>query len=301
MSDEKENMEIMAVGGAVSNVDDIIAIAERRMAKHQKLIDLSLKITNAQDWINQQGKPYLTASGAEKIGRLWGVSVRNVRREKTMTEDEKGSFYFYEYRGTFELGNGVDLIEAVGTCSQKDEFFAMAYGELKPLSEIEETNILKSAYSNMMVNGITRLLGLRNLTMDQLKGAGIDVGKITRVEYEVGAKGGSKESEWSESERAKAKEIGNELMAQYNGDAEAAAVKLELLTAFTAKDGKAVKGRRSIKKLSGKQINILYEKVFPKEKTNGNGNDKGDPYDAFDDKPVNEKREPGDDDLFPGK
>ena len=187
--------EIVAVqSGLVESTDDIIASAERRIAHLDKIITLSLKMTNQNDWIDQQGKPYLTGSGAEKVGRLFGVCWKILKKEKTISEDEKGNFYIYEYTGEFTLGK--DRIETVGTCSQKDQFFAKKGGELKPISEIDETNIMKAAYTNCIVNGITRILGIRNLTWEQVEKAGnIKRGSTAKVNYAEGGAGGGKISE----------------------------------------------------------------------------------------------------------
>lgn len=162
---------------------DIVAMAERRMATQRKLIQVALKITNPGDWVDQQGKAYLVGSGAEKVARLFGVKVADVSSRKINTEDEKGPFYIYEYTGTFSLPGGVDSIRAIGTCSSKDKFFAKRGGQLLPLSEVDETNIMKAANTNMYVRGITQLLGLRNLTWEQLEEAGIGKGTVSKVEY----------------------------------------------------------------------------------------------------------------------
>jgi len=182
-----ENMnetEIMAMPAPASNVDmteDILAAANRRVAQLDKIITLALKRTNSQDWVDQQGKPYLCASGAEKIARLFGVCWKDVKCEKIISNDEKGQFYYFEYSAVFMLGN--DMITAVGTCSQKDQFFAMVKGQMKPSSEIDETNIRKAAYSNMVVNGVSRILGIRNLTWAELEKANIKRSEANKVNY----------------------------------------------------------------------------------------------------------------------
>lgn len=181
-----EQTEIMAMPAPATQVDmteDILAAANRRVAQLDKIISLSIKRTNENDWVNQDGKPYLCASGAEKIARLFGVGWDHVRCEKILSNDEKGQFYYFEYTGDFYLGN--DRISAVGTCSQKDQFFAMSKGHMKPASEIDETNIRKAAYSNMLVNGITRILGIRNLTWEELTASGIDRAKVQGVNYKT--------------------------------------------------------------------------------------------------------------------
>lgn len=187
--------EIIAVPGNEGQEEDIIMMAEQRVNQLQRILETSLKVTNSQDWIDQQGKPYLMGSGAEKIARLFGLRIKDVKSDKRNSQDEKGSFYFYVYTGVVEMGTGKDSIEAVGTCSSKDQFFAKKGGVLKPLSEIDETNIMKAAYTNMVVNGITRLLGLRNLTWEQLQKAGLNTDKIVKVNYQKGAEGGGGNSD----------------------------------------------------------------------------------------------------------
>lgn len=166
----------------LDQTEDILAAANRRIAQLDQIITLALKRTNDNDWVDQQGKPYLTCSGAEKIARLFGVNWVKVRCEKIISSDEQGQFYFYEYSGEFRLGR--DIICAVGTCSQKDAFFSKSKDGVKPASEIDETNIRKAAYSNMIVNGITRILGIRNLTWEQVKASGIDPSKTAKVTYD---------------------------------------------------------------------------------------------------------------------
>jgi len=58
-----------------------------------------------------------------------------------------------------------------------------------PISEIDQGDIKKSAYTNCIGNGITRLLGIRNLTYADLEEfAGIRKEQITKVEYKKNGK-----------------------------------------------------------------------------------------------------------------
>jgi hypothetical protein len=195
----KENQELLNVSGKglTDITDDIIASAERRVAQVQKIVELALKRTNWHDWVDQNGKPYLGSSGGEKVARLFGICWKVIKSEKIMTEDEKSKFYFYEYIGLFSFAGSSDYIEAVGTCSQKDQFFAKVGNEYRPLSEIDETNIKKSAYSNCVANGITRLLGIRNLTWEEVSKANPDITreKCAKIKYAEGGQGGGKISE----------------------------------------------------------------------------------------------------------
>lgn len=181
---ENQENELIAFTPAnqLDVTEDILAAANRRIAQLDKIVKLSISRTNQNDWVDQGGKPYLTCSGAEKIARLFGVCWKDVKSEKIISSDEQGQYYFYEFSGIFTLGS--DSITAVGTCSQKDQFFAKSGGKIKPLSEIDETNIRKAAYSNMVVNGVTRILGIRNLTWEEVKDGGIDKSKAPKVNYD---------------------------------------------------------------------------------------------------------------------
>lgn len=193
MEDTSNEIITITPSNQLDATDDILAAANRRVAQLDKIMTLSIKRTNQLDWVDEGGKPYLTCSGAEKIARLFGVCWKNVKNEKVMSSDENGQFYFYECSGDFYLGK--DVISAIGTCSQKDQFFSKKGGEVKPLSEIDETNIRKAAYSNMVVNGITRILGIRNLTWEELEKSGIARDKSSKVDYAKGGNGGGKISE----------------------------------------------------------------------------------------------------------
>lgn len=261
---ENQNNEVVVVNpnemnSIVENTDDLIALAERRLDNIQRLKRVALKSTTCEDWTNQNGKPYLNSSGAEKVARLFGVKITSVKKEKIISQDEKGNFYFYMVTGIAHLPGQIDSIEAVGTCSSKDQFFAKVGGEFKPLSEIDETNILKAAYSNFITNAITRLLGIRGLTWDLLKETGIDSSKVPAVKYSKGSKGGA---QITKEDKDKQVEIREKLLNWANGDKNAAANKLEELTAFVAKDGNNVPGKRSCTELHGPRLNIAYEKVM---------------------------------------
>lgn len=167
--------------------------AEGRIEAMSKIKRISLQLTNCHDWVDQQGKPYLQASGSEKIARLFGVSWRI--SEPTL-ETEEGGHFNYSYKGEFSLAGAT--IEAIGTRSSKDGFFKKYVyegpeGNKKrtelPVSEIDRGDVKKSAYTNLLGNGITRLLGIRNLTYDDLKEfAGITKEQVARVEYKKGGK-----------------------------------------------------------------------------------------------------------------
>jgi hypothetical protein len=167
--------------------------AEKRVEAMQKIKRMALKLTNPHDWVDEQGKPYLQASGAEKVARLFGISWRI---SEPVKEELEGGHFTYTYHGEFSLAGAT--IEAIGTRSSKDGFFKKyewkGEGENRtklelPASEIDPGDVKKSAYTNLLGNGITRLLGIRNLTYEDLKEyAGITKEQLGSVDYKKAGK-----------------------------------------------------------------------------------------------------------------
>jgi|GEM_PF-1797494 len=166
--------------------DQIVSIAEsaeKRIEAIKKIKSIVLTITNEQDWIDENGKPYLQASGAEKVARLFGISWRI--DEPVIEKDENGH-YTYTYKGYFSLG--ACSIEAIGTRSSRDPFFTTKYKNGKRLtigpSEIDREDVKKAAYTNCIGNGIKRLLGIRNLTWEEIK---INKEEISSIKFKKNA------------------------------------------------------------------------------------------------------------------
>lgn len=170
--------------------DTLIAVAkmaEARIDAVNKIKQIALKVTNARDWCDQQGNPYLQVSGAEKIANLFNVSWSFLTAEP-LCETEPDSHYTYTFKGRFSMGGR--SIEAEGSRSSKDSFFKQ--NEWKDGVKTEKTvderdnkrDVKMAAYTNLLGNGITRLLGIRNLTWDDLeKFAGIKRDQVGKVEY----------------------------------------------------------------------------------------------------------------------
>ncbi|RJQ29184.1 hypothetical protein C4571_01990 [Candidatus Parcubacteria bacterium] len=254
-----------------------IAQAEKRVAFLKQIAVVSLKMTTEEDWTNEGGKPYLQSSGAEKLKPLWGIYVKpgTVRFER---EDDEGHPAF---TCTGVMGSTIthEESEFVGGRSAKDTFFSHQ-------ASCDILDVKKAAYSNLEVNGITRLLGLRNLTWDQLKAANLNIEKIGKVERDTSG------MEKEEIDKARLKHFGECLDALCE-TREKAIEKLYEMTTFTGRDGKTITGIKSLKAIkSNKQLNKLTHDIheamkkagvtipeMPKapapENKNGGGNDPG--------------------------
>lgn len=175
--------------GAIEEVESRIRLLER-------VLNLAIKRTDPSDWCDQNGKPYLMESGCAKVRPIFGVDLKTLSVEKFNEHDDRGDFYYFVSNVKASAPH-FGSIEVMGTCTSRDKFFAKAGNEdyvddkgqtrerpvWKPQSEVDIVNIRKKCLTNGEVNGVTRLLGLRNLSFDRLKQAGLDVTKIGRVEY----------------------------------------------------------------------------------------------------------------------
>lgn len=151
--------------------DDLIDIArraEQRVEAVKKIKELSMRVTNAGDWIDENRRPYLRVSGAEKVARLFGVGWRI---DEPSIEEHPDGHVSYTYKGYF-LMSGKE-IEVIGTRSSRDPFFSRARGGDVDPATINRGNVKKAAYTNCVGNGVTRILGIRNLTWEELAAAGI--------------------------------------------------------------------------------------------------------------------------------
>ena len=127
----------------------------------------------------------MQASGAEKIANLFNVSWRI---DEPGFEAEEDGHYVYSYRGTFSTAGRSIQIE--GSRSSKDPFFRQydwkdnIKKERAIYDRDNKRDVKMAALTNLLGNGITRLLGIRNLTYADLEAfADIKRTDIGRVEY----------------------------------------------------------------------------------------------------------------------
>lgn len=171
----------------------------------------SIQRTNAQDWVKQTSRDgkesyYLQATGAQKIRPVWGIYYRS--REVTKESLPDGS---YAYLVTGEVGSkvldqlyGEVVIQIDGGRSASDGFFTGKDGTKK----FDPLDVRKAALANWESRAVTALLGLKNVTAEDLKRNGIDVSGVTSVAYEQGAEGGGQTNVISDAQRKRMWSIG---------------------------------------------------------------------------------------------
>lgn len=240
-----EPLEIVHVEDASAAM---IEYAQKRVQFLGQVLEVSLKNTNHQDWVLMAGPkgpvPYLQASGAEKIGRLFGVKVSRIKKEKWYKEG--ASAFVWEYTGTFSLPNG-ESMEVPGSRASDDEFFSSQ-------KHYDERDVKMAAYSNMLVNGITRLLGLRNLTIEQLENAGLSPQSMRGIQFKDKPKAPDVPPEIHQKLRDLVRSIAGTDPVNCQDF-------LEEWSSFTGREGTTVKGRRSVKDLTPSAAMVTYGKI----------------------------------------
>lgn len=179
-----------------SNTDNILYLAskaEQYITAMNKIMEAALKITSEMDWCLIGGKPYLQESGATKVARLFGISIQLIG-QPTVAVDPQG-YKTFTYTARFMLKD--QFIECEGSRSMKEDFFAGKEEpekgkKMKKPDEIDERDVKMAAYTNCINNGIKRLIpNLRNIDVETLENAGLDVGKIRGYTFKTGSKGGN--------------------------------------------------------------------------------------------------------------
>jgi len=195
--------ELSEIDMDVDTETRMLEIVRKRQHNKQELIKIAISQTNEEDWVLQGGKPYLEVTGAEKIAPIFSVSVKNIRYEKEIGMIEEGGKYVrHWYFGDGELSpNGhtvYRLTDLFGSSWTHDDFFGKNKdGSWKGIYEIDERDLRYKAYSDLMRVAVVRLLGLRSVSLDQLKAAGLNLEKIQGVDrgYTVAPEDKAKQAE----------------------------------------------------------------------------------------------------------
>lgn len=195
VEDEVNELTTPQGAGMIDGDIDIILYQAERAEKYitamNKIMNAAIRITTEYDWVLIGGQPYLQESGATKVARMFGVSWTI---GKPTIEMDNAGYKTFTYKGRFILKG--QFVECEGSRSMKDEFFAGKDNPEKGKSkktadEIDERDVKMSAYTNCINNGVKRLIpGLRNIKVETLEEAGLNVEEIRGYSFNTGSKGG---------------------------------------------------------------------------------------------------------------
>ena len=170
--------------------DEVIKRAELQVTGLNKIKEISLKITNKNDWMIMNEKPCLNNSGCMKVSALWGVSFGSPSIIEEKRTDDRGEYIMFTASGEAEFKNRV--INDIGTFSTRDKLLGTVGGSLKPLSEVDLPSIKKASVTNWQSRILKKILGL-SFEMADLEKAGIKV--EAKVNHAGGGAGGGLISE----------------------------------------------------------------------------------------------------------
>jgi hypothetical protein len=239
-----------------------LATVDRRIAFYTEVRNRSVKLTLPQDWSDHSGKPYLGATGAERLKPLWGIYIRNLRIEPTLDEVRRhlrlGEHVSVQIIGTAGSRVTGEESEFLGGRSSDDPFFADQKGGIE--EGVDPEDLVKAAVSNFEVNAITRLLGLRGLSWADLEPHGINAERSKaagggRASYRQGGQTAS-----SSKLADMAAEIRQGLEAVFGGQA---LQSLKALSSFKAQDGstKSIDTWAGLERASEKWVGSVLGKV----------------------------------------
>jgi hypothetical protein len=242
-----------------SDIDVVMSNANKFMLMQDKLRKTALKLTNSNDWVDQEGTPYLEVSGTNKVAMGFGVSYQELGWSETRKTDENGPYV--EVVSKIEVTFMGNTITQTGTASTRDNFFGKTASGWKPLSEVNMQNIIKKATTNAIQRGIKSRLGL-DFTWEEIEestGGKVTKEKCAGVSYTGGGKGGTGNAATPEAKTAR-EAVWKKLLEMNNGHVVEAQKHLAELTSFQGREG-MVPGKTEISKVSDQAMSFLTPKV----------------------------------------
>lgn len=241
----------------------MLEVIRQRQKNKKELIKIAIQQTNEEDWILQGGKPYLEGTGAEKIAPIFGVRVTGIVRSIENGVDEDGTTVGMKWRrfrhdatGEIAVGNRVvySLQGLFGSSWTKDDFFGKTKTGFKPLADIDMRDLEYKSYTDLMRVAVVRLVGLRSVTVDELKAAGLDLTKIKDVQ---------RGAEFNDEEKKKQEEFLEIAKRMVGTDAAKIKSLTREMTSWKTQDGKDM-GVDNITLKGGKQLDIALDKLKKK-------------------------------------
>jgi len=183
---EQEHPQIIEEGPTLPSLlkEDFVREFEKGIANYKRWVAACYRLTRESHWLNHgtENDPRyaLQGPGAEALMNPLGISFEKPHVCKEDKVDGADTFYVYWCEGYMESKTLGRRGYYVGYCDSKDKFFQARPG-WDPRTG--EGDVKKSAMTNWIVNGVTRLAGLRDPDPDLLKNAGLDPQRITRIDY----------------------------------------------------------------------------------------------------------------------
>lgn len=165
-----------------------ICEAEKKVALIPRFFGVLAKIAYTGDWTQFGDKGWLGGAGAERVALALGIQIDFDPFEqppKEMCQDDQGDFYRYKRVARVSYMGRSMLAEGYSSTRKKFYGYTSAKG-WRPLSEINEEYIIADAKTSCIQEGVTRLLGLRNIPVEELNKYKIQLKRAQEVPFKSG-------------------------------------------------------------------------------------------------------------------
>jgi hypothetical protein len=228
-----------------------------------RVLQVVAALTLPSDWVDMDGKPYLQGTGAERLRQKFGLTLSSPTVKREIREDSHGPYYRYRYECVVS-GPHAAPMTAVGLCSARDKFFAWRNNAWLPVDEVNENHIEMKAMNNMLVNAVTRALGLRGLSWEILQKAGIKKREVSSVEYKgkTEEKGSDGRGEMT-AEKAEARQMILDICAAYEAQGQKKDP-FEMCVQYGTwknKEGKTILGKRTVQEMSNRAVSVMLDRI----------------------------------------
>jgi hypothetical protein len=167
---------------------DFVDRFEKGIEIYKRFVSACYRLTRESHWVNhgtpEKPRYSIQGPGAEAIMNPLGINYEqpDVKLEYVDGEDGK-KFYRYWVEGYMESKALGRRGYYFGYCDSRDQFFNARPG-WKP--ETGHGDVKKSAVTNWLVNGVSRIAGLRDPDPEILAKAGLNPAKIAHIDYKGG-------------------------------------------------------------------------------------------------------------------
>lgn len=214
-SHPRKNELLQAERITQGNLQKMLDNANALIEFQNRATTLILKRTKNEDWFLIDGKPYPLESAVKKALQTIGADITNIRiAEELVIETNEGKDFPVKYFTVYgDMSFNGRIVQAIGTSSTKDKFFAERKKKIKdlsgkeenvkyllPLDEVDVSSVKKKAVTNLYYRGLSLIMKL-NPTLEELKAIGIT--PTSGYSHGKGTSGGSTDSAAEKDERTK--------------------------------------------------------------------------------------------------
>jgi hypothetical protein len=268
----EENFSLLTMGDEKQLATALTQI-ENAFKFLDKVRDFVLQRSRPNDWTNQNGNPYLGESGTNRFWGPFKIYEKNIKavsidKNGQQKEDTNPGFFNTEVKLFMISGIiGSELLNVEGT------FEGGSILEDGFRSKDDVLFYFKKAKANWRGRALRKLLGLENLTWEDLKKVGITEDNVRKVERLSTLKAETEES----------KELWNYLLELNEGDAKKAE---DYLFNFTTSE--KYQGKRKPSQLTAAQMKWVLPKIksdwakkFPDKAKTSSNQSHTDSHDSF--------------------